>query len=184
MLSAPGKSRSVSLADLNVTAEDRQTRDSNRDTNPTADAQAAFKAPTADAVLIYLDARLGNSSEVESRMTQLLIDADASPRSMELLIALNERLKNIGSNLDITRQKILEFVVSKISVGHELADRSLEELGAVYTLLGRTDQAHGILNRRVQRLLTTQEPTACKRCEIDPQAASGWREDPALRISH
>jgi hypothetical protein len=141
--------------DSNVTAEDGQTRDPSRDSHPTADAQAAFEVQAADAVLIYLDARLGNSSEVEFRITQLLNNADASRGSMDLLIALNERLKIIGSNLNITRQKILEFIASRIPIGHELADRSLEELGAVYMLLGRTDLARGILNQRVQRLLTS-----------------------------
>ncbi len=125
--------------------------------------RAAGRQPSEqspDAMLIYLDARLGRRSVVESRiaeMQSLLPDKaliSEANRLYEILV-LNRHLKEIGSDWDLVRLTLLEHLSTHTTEVETLVDTILEELGAVYESLGQRQKARDILNQRVQRMLNS-----------------------------
>ncbi len=107
-----------------------------------------------DLMLIFLDARLGDSAEVQSRVKQLN-PADAAVFGV---LVLNTRLKDLGKEWDSVRLALLESLAAEIpeqddETQNELADSVLDELGSVYESLGQTQKARSILNQRIQRML-------------------------------
>ncbi|MDA1229218.1 MAG: tetratricopeptide repeat protein [Planctomycetota bacterium] len=131
----------------------------NPDVDSTADVPKGLRPPladlAADAVLVYLDARLGRRSVVESRVADLVVEIDGSPKFIYSLVALNRRLRELGDDWVPIRRSILEFIVAHCVNDDGLGDEFLEELGSVYESLGQTEKARSILNRRIQLILAS-----------------------------
>ncbi|MBC7966811.1 MAG: hypothetical protein H7Z17_12910, partial [Fuerstia sp.] len=125
--------------------------------------RAAGRQPSEqspDAMLIYLDARLGRRSDVESRIAEmqnpLPEEAKISQEDqLYRILVLNRRLKEIGGEWDPVRLTLLEHLLAHTTEDYVLVDTVLEELGALYESLGQQQKARNILNQRVQRMLNS-----------------------------
>ena len=123
--------------------------------------RAAGRQPSEqspDAMLIYLDARLGRRSDVESRIAEMQSPSPDNPtvwqeNQLYEILVLNRRLKEIGGDWDPVRLTLLEHLLTQTTEVETLFDTVLEELGSLYESLGQPQKARNILNQRVQRML-------------------------------
>ena len=128
-----------------------------------AGRQPSVQSP--DAMLIYLDARLGRRTDLESRiaeMQSLVSDKGLTLQDNRLyqIFVLNERLKDIGVDWAPVRLTLLEHLLTHTTDDEALVDTILEELGTVYESLGQPQKARGILNQRVERMLKSTGTTS------------------------
>ena len=125
--------------------------------------RAAGRQPSEqspDAMLIYLDARLGRRSNAESRIAEMHSPSPESPAGWQEnqlyeILALNRHLKEIGTDWDPVRLTLLEHLLPHTADVETFFDPVLEELGSIYESLGQQQKARSILNQRVQRLLNS-----------------------------
>ena len=125
--------------------------------------RAAGRQPSEqspDAMLVYLDARLGRRADVESRIAEMQsLVPDMALISQQdrffQILGLSRRLKEIGSDWDPVRLTLLEHLVTHTTEIETFVDTILEELGAVYESLGQYQKAGNILHQRIHRILNS-----------------------------